>query len=201
MSTRLDSVLQKRPDRADGIRLLASRDPSGNLKYLDWGTKMLASGQALAPEIADILELFHKFKGQAPNPVPHGARHNRRAPRSEQIHPKETTTMKQRLTETHTLDQNGNPAGGNTSSNGIAINWQDGPLGRGTDRAEPNGAFVEGVIQAAIGRLEFYQKANYGKFACPENADAITYLETALLRLEKRTRDREEREVEGTHTP
>jgi hypothetical protein len=109
--------------------------------------------------------------------------------------------MKQKLNETHVLDANGNPAGGSTSAVGIRINWQDGPLGRGTDRAEPNGAFVEGVIQAAIGRLEFYQKANYGKFACPENADAITYLETALLRLEKRTRDREEREVEGTHTP
>jgi hypothetical protein len=87
MSTRLDLVLQKHPDHADGIRLLASRDPSGNLKYLDWAGKVLASGQALAPEIADILELFHKFRGQTPNPVPHGARHNRRAPRSERIHP------------------------------------------------------------------------------------------------------------------
>jgi hypothetical protein len=109
--------------------------------------------------------------------------------------------MKQKINEFHESDKDGNPSGGSTDGAGIAIEWQSGPLGRGPDRKEPNGAFVETVIQAAIGRLQFYQKANYGKFACPENADAITYLETALLRLEKRTRDREEREVEGTHTP
>jgi hypothetical protein len=64
MSTRLDLVLQKYPEHEDGIRLLASRDPSGNLKYLDWGAKMLASEQALAPEVADILDLFQQFKGR-----------------------------------------------------------------------------------------------------------------------------------------
>jgi hypothetical protein len=64
MSTRLDLALQRHPEHEGGIRLLASRDPSQNLKYLDWGTKMLASGQALAPEIADVLELFHRFNGQ-----------------------------------------------------------------------------------------------------------------------------------------
>jgi hypothetical protein len=64
MSTRLDSVLQKHPDHEEGIRLLAERDPSGNLKYLAWGAKMLAAGQALAPEVADVLDLFHRFAGQ-----------------------------------------------------------------------------------------------------------------------------------------
>ncbi len=64
MSTRLDAVLQKHPDHEEGIRLLAERDPSGNLKYLAWGGAMLASGQALAPEVADVLELFHRFAGQ-----------------------------------------------------------------------------------------------------------------------------------------
>jgi len=64
MSTHLDLVLQKHPDHEVGIRLLASRDPSGNLKYLDWGAKILGSGQALAPEIADVLELFHTFSGR-----------------------------------------------------------------------------------------------------------------------------------------
>jgi hypothetical protein len=118
--------------------------------------------------------------------------------------------MKQKLTEHHELDANGNPAGGSTVGTGIDIRWQDGPLGRGADRKEPNGAFVEGVIQAAIGRLQFYQEVKVpssdGKspprsFACRENAIALTHLETALLWLEKRTRDREAREVEGTHTP
>lgn len=109
--------------------------------------------------------------------------------------------MKQRLVQDQKLDGNGNPAGGVTVGVGINITWQDGPLGRGSDRKEPNGAFVESVVQAAIGRLEFYQRANIGKFACRENAIALTHLETALMWLEKRTRDREERDVEGTHTP
>jgi hypothetical protein len=64
MSTRLDTVLQKHPEHEEGIRLLASCDPSRNLKYLDWGTKMLVSGQALAPEIADIIELHNQFRGR-----------------------------------------------------------------------------------------------------------------------------------------
>lgn len=115
--------------------------------------------------------------------------------------------MKQKLTQHHQLDSNGNPTGGTTTGVGVHVTWQDGPLGRGADRQEPNGAFVEGVIQAAIGRLEFYQNARSGldgterRFACRENAVALTHLETALLWLEKRTQDREEREVEGTHAP
>ena len=64
MSTRLDLTVQKHPDHEDGIRLLAARDPSGNLKYLDWGARVLVSGQALATEIADVLELFHQFAGR-----------------------------------------------------------------------------------------------------------------------------------------
>jgi hypothetical protein len=103
--------------------------------------------------------------------------------------------------EEHRLDDAGNPAGGHTQGIGIDIRWQDGPLGRGADRKEPNGAFVEDVIRAAIGRLQFYQSASGRRFACRENAIAITKLEEALMWLEKRTRDREQREVEGTHTP
>ena len=109
--------------------------------------------------------------------------------------------MKQKIDQIHSLDDSGNPAGGSTMGVGLNIEWQNGPLGRGAGRSEPNGAFVEGVIQAAIGRLQHYQTANKGKFACRENAIALTHLETALLWLQKRTADREEREVEGTHTP
>lgn len=109
--------------------------------------------------------------------------------------------MKQKITGLHRLDSNGNPAGGSTAGVGIAIEWQDGPLGRGADREAPNGAFVEGVIEAAIGRLRFYQTASGGKFACRENAIALTKLEEALMWLDKRTADREARLVEGTHTP
>ena len=104
--------------------------------------------------------------------------------------------MRQVITENHRTDQNGNPTGGTTEAVGIKINWQDGPLGRGANRKEPNGAFVEGVIAAAIGRLKWY---NSGKFSCRENSLAITHLEEALHWCDARTRDRETREVEGTH--
>lgn len=104
--------------------------------------------------------------------------------------------MKQKLTQRHETDENGNPAGGWTTSVGIDINWQNGPLGRGEGRKEPNGAFVEGVIEAALGRLQYYQES---QFNCRENAIAITKLEEALLWLGKRTADREARGVEGTH--
>lgn len=98
------------------------------------------------------------------------------------------------------VDLNGNPSGGEVDGVGLGIVWQNGPLGRGADRVEPNGAFVETVIAAAKARLEFYQTASDGKFACRENAMGITKLDEALLWLGKRTAEREAREVEGTHT-
>lgn len=104
--------------------------------------------------------------------------------------------MKQEFKSEHWVDASGNPAGGVLSGIGICVSWQNGPLGRGSDRREPNGAFVETVIAAAIDRLEFYQKS---KFACSANGNAIEYLSRALMFLEQRTADREAREVEGTH--
>jgi hypothetical protein len=106
-------------------------------------------------------------------------------------------TIKQCKVENR-LDSNGNPSGGKVDGIGLAIEWQNGPLGRTEDgtRVEPNGAFVETVIAAVVERIKFYQD---GKFNCRENAIALTHLETALLWLNKRTQDREERKVEGTH--
>jgi hypothetical protein len=72
VSTRLDLVLRKFPEHGDEIRALASRDPSGNLKYLDWGARVIASRQALAPEVADVIDLFHRFRG-----MEFGRRHRR----------------------------------------------------------------------------------------------------------------------------
>lgn len=110
----------------------------------------------------------------------------------------EETNMRQEFTrEEHHVSAEGNPAGGQTLAVGLSINWQDGPLGRGAERKEPNGAFVETVIQAAIGRLEFYQAS---KFACTENGSALEHLARALGVLEERTKDRERRAVEGTHS-
>lgn len=104
--------------------------------------------------------------------------------------------MSKYITESHDVDEAGNPAGGWTSGEGISIRWQNGPLAVDGVRREPNGAFVEGIIEAAIGRLEFY---NGTKFRCRENSLAITKLEEALHWLRHRTADREARGVEGTH--
>lgn len=104
--------------------------------------------------------------------------------------------MLQKIIQNHIIDKDGNPAGGYTSAKGLDIYWQNGPLGRGDDRKEPNGAFVETLIQAAIGRLEFYQDS---KFSCRENALAIIKLQESLHWLQHRTADRENRAVEGTH--
>jgi hypothetical protein len=106
--------------------------------------------------------------------------------------------MNQKLECKNLNDSDGNPAGGVVHGTGISIVWQEGPLGRGADRKAPNGAFVDGVIQAAIQRIAYYQAS---KFACRENAIALTHLETALLWLNKRTADREARDVEGTLKP
>lgn len=99
------------------------------------------------------------------------------------------------------LDGNGNPAGGYVSGTGFTITWQDGPLGRvGTDaRMEPNGAFVEDVIDACMQRIRHYQEAQDGRFACPENEQAITFLASALASLDSRTKRRVNAGVEGTH--
>lgn len=124
--------------------------------------------------------------------------------------------MNQPIESKHLYDVNGNPAGGNTYGKGIDIDWQNGPLALpdGT-RSEPNGAFVEGVLNAALDRLKFYQgEGKYaptpgtdpeegngypGRFRCRENALAITKIEEALHWLHHRTADREGRGVEGTH--
>ena len=104
--------------------------------------------------------------------------------------------MKAGIKSEHWLDENGKPAGGATFGNGFAISWQNGPLGRGNERREPNGAFVEDVIEAARDRLAFYQS---GEFACDENQQALDHLNEALEILDARTRQREARGVEGTY--
>lgn len=96
----------------------------------------------------------------------------------------------------HNQSENGMPAGGHVEGTGLRIDWQNGPLGRGEDRKEPNGAFVETVIAAAKQRIEYYQQT---QFSCRENALAITKLEEALHWLDHRTRRREYQGVEGTH--
>lgn len=104
--------------------------------------------------------------------------------------------MKAGFKSEHWNDENNNPAGGSTFGNGFAISWQNGPLGRGDERKEPNGAFVEDVIEAAADRIRYYQSS---RFACDYNAKALEHLEAALESLNDRTANREARSVEGTH--
>lgn len=104
--------------------------------------------------------------------------------------------MQDKFEAENNLDEQGFPAGGYVQGTGLRIDWQNGPLGRDDDRIEPNGAFVETVIAAALQRIEHYQE---GDFRCRENALAITKLEEALHWLNHRTANRESRGVEGTH--
>lgn len=64
-------------------------------------------------------------------------------------------------------------------------------------RTVHNGTTNEEVLEMLIHRLNGLQN----KFSCRENAIAITHCEIALLFLEKRTRDRQKRGVEGQHKP
>lgn len=82
--------------------------------------------------------------------------------------------MRSEILEAHNVDAEGRPAGGTTIGRGFKVDWQNGPLAVDGVRQEPNGAFVEDVIAAALGRIQHYQTSN-------------------------RTRDRERRGVEGTH--
>ena len=105
-------------------------------------------------------------------------------------------TMNQEITEDNKVNEQGNPAGGRTTGIGISINWQDGPLAEDGQIKEPTGAFVEGVVNAAVGRLQFYQAS---QFKCFENAMALTHLLQALHWLNHRTEIRLVRGIEGTY--
>jgi len=109
--------------------------------------------------------------------------------------------MLQEFTATNNVDEEGMPAGGNVSGIGLSIEWQKGPLGRDEERQEPNGAFVETVIAAALQRIRWYQEVSEGKFQCLENTNAIAHLNDALRALNYRTERREREGVEGTHQP
>lgn len=60
-----------------------------------------------------------------------------------------------------------------------------------------NGIFMEDLIMMVVARLSGFQDS---EFSCRENGIAIQKLEESLLWLNKRTADREIRNVEGTHT-
>jgi len=71
------------------------------------------------------------------------------------------------------------------------VDFQNGPI----QEAGVNGVSGEALLAIVIDRLRSFQA---GQFACRENAVALTHAETALMWLQKRTRDRLARGVEGT---
>jgi len=104
--------------------------------------------------------------------------------------------MEQPFTAEHFVDADKNPAGGLSEATGIRIQWQHGPLKVGGVQRDPNGAFVETVLHIAKNRLDFYQGS---KFNCADNQEAIDHILKAIEALNRRTKNRTERGVEGTH--
>lgn len=74
----------------------------------------------------------------------------------------------------------------------LTINFQNGPI----QEVGVNGISGEALVAVVIDRLRSFQS---GPFACRENALALTNLEEGLMWLQKRTRDRLARGVEGTN--
>lgn len=73
------------------------------------------------------------------------------------------------------------------------VRFQNGPVKeRGV-----NGCHQEDLLAIVIDRLRSFQA---GEFSCRENALALTKCEEALHWLEHRTRQRQQRGVEGTNT-
>ena len=74
---------------------------------------------------------------------------------------------------------------------GLAVLFQNGPIG---ETKQMNGITNEALVAIVIDRMRGFQS---GPYSCRENAIALTHLEEALMWLQKRTRDRIARGVEG----
>lgn len=72
------------------------------------------------------------------------------------------------------------------------IHFQNGPIAE----AGVNGISNEALLAIVEDRLLGFQS---GEFACRENAIALTKLQEAMMWLQKRTRERVQRGVEGTN--
>lgn len=84
---------------------------------------------------------------------------------------------------------------GDAGEMAVGIEFQNGPISE--DGNGVNGLTHEALIAILIDRLQGFQA---GKYACRENALALTKLEEAAHWLAHRTRARMARGVEGTHS-
>jgi len=71
------------------------------------------------------------------------------------------------------------------------VGFQNGPV----KEAGINGVTQEALIAICMHRLECFQA---GPFASPDNAEALEHLTKAMVALQRRTKDRLKRGVEGT---
>lgn len=84
------------------------------------------------------------------------------------------------------------PDGSVCVGNLTLISFQNGPI----QESGVNGVSQEALLAIVIDRLRYFQE---GQYRCRENAVALTHCEDALMWLQKRTRDRMARGVEGTN--
>ena len=94
-----------------------------------------------------------------------------------------TREARTNIVSTVQFNEEGYVTGGNAQGIGIRIDWQDGPL----DPNGQNGAFIEGVIEAVVLRLQSFQETD---LRCRENAIMITKLQEAMHWAEHRREDR-----------
>ena len=92
------------------------------------------------------------------------------------------------------------PTGGYFHGEGLAIRYQNGPVGPGNP---VNGCQVEDLLIAARIRLMHFQgdgtQDSSGEFGCHENSRAVYAISEALSWLDARTRARQEQGVEGSN--
>jgi hypothetical protein len=79
-----------------------------------------------------------------------------------------------------------------SESNPTYIHFQNGPI----QEVGVNGVSNEALLAIVEDRLACFQA---GQYACRENAVALTKIQEAMMWLQKRTRDRVARGVEGTN--
>ena len=89
-------------------------------------------------------------------------------------------------------DTNPSALGARPFQSKASILFQNGPI----KEVGTNGVTHEALLAILIDRLQHFQA---GSYSCRENAIALTKLEEALMWLKKRTEDRVNRGVEGTH--
>ena len=106
--------------------------------------------------------------------------------------PKQTIAELEAILEKNDKQVSLLPNGGVCIGNTSLVSFQNGPI----KEAGVNGISGEALIAIVIDRLRSFQA---GPFSCRDNAVALTKLEEAMMWLQKRTRDRLARGVEGTN--